>query len=70
MATSATNYSDNRNASESSEDISEFVKIGRTGRRNAIADVNASTSSADVSANSLTEMMQNISCGNNSDGKG
>jgi hypothetical protein len=70
MASVATNYSNISEVPESADEISEFVRIGRTGRRNAIADVSASTNSAEVSANSLTEMMRNVNCGTSGDGKG
>lgn len=70
MATATTNYSTNfsANESEKTDDISEFVRMGRTGRRNAIADVNTDPN-INLSPNSLTDLMRNVNCGNNAEDK-
>lgn len=41
------------------EEIKEFVRVGRTGRRNAIADVNLDPSMC-ISPASLSELMKKI----------
>lgn len=69
MATAAdSNHPEMTNQSEAKEDITEFVRIGRTGRRNAVADVNMDPNIT-VSPNSLTELMRNVNCGNNETGE-
>ena len=51
----------NSNSSTNMEDIKEFVKIGRTGRRNAVADVIADPN-LNISTVNITELMLKISC--------
>lgn len=45
------------------DDIEEFARIGRTGRRNAIADVN-NDPNLHTSPNILADMMRNVNCEN------
>jgi hypothetical protein len=59
------NKSDIAKQSDIKEDITEFVRIGRTGRRNAIADVNIDSNiNVLPNMNSLTELMRNVNCEN------
>jgi len=48
--------------SNNMDEIKEFVRLGRTGRRNAIADVNLDPNMS-VSTNTLSELMCKIDCG-------
>ena len=50
-------------STSSLDEIREFVRIGRTGRRNAIADVMLDPNANVMSANSLSELMCKIDCG-------
>lgn len=49
-------------SSTSIDEIKEFVRVGRTGRRNAIADVSLDPNASAMSANSLAELMCKIDC--------
>jgi hypothetical protein len=49
-----------------SEDVREFVKVGRTGRRNAVADV-ISDPNLNISTVNITELMMKINCGGDED---
>ena len=57
-------------STSSIDEIREFVRIGRTGRRNAIADVSIDPNANAMSANSLAELMCKIECGDDGDGDG
>ena len=48
---------------QTTDDIDEFARIGRTGRRNAIADVNTDPN-LHISPSILTDMMRNVNCDN------
>ena len=52
-----------QSSTSSLDEIREFVRIGRTGRRNAIADVMLDPNANVMSANSLSELMCKIDCG-------
>ena len=48
------------------KDLDQFVRLGRSGRRNAIADVNLDPN-INVSTTSLSELMCKIDCGSKED---
>ncbi len=50
------------------DDVKDFVKIGRTGRRNAVADVIADPN-LNISTVNLTELMMKMNCAVGEDDK-
>ena len=48
------------------DDVQEFARVGRTGRRNAVPDVNMDPN-LHLSPNVLNDMMRNIDCGSGND---
>ena len=55
-----------RSETNEMDEIKEFVKIGRTGRRNAVADV-ITDSNLNISTLDITELMQKINCNTSND---
>ena len=60
--TQASTLVDQGSGGDSKEEIREFVRVGRTGRRNAVADVNFDPN-LHVSMASLSELMCKFDCG-------
>lgn len=52
-----------KNEEKEDENLSEFVRYGRTGRRNAIADVEIDAN-VNVSTQNITELLKKIDCKN------
>lgn len=52
-----------KNEERTDENLTEFVRFGRTGRRNAIADVEIDPN-ANLSTKNITELLKKIDCKN------
>jgi hypothetical protein len=64
MDNNTANGIDDQQRDENGDEIKDFVKVGRTGRRNAISNI-ASDPNLNLTTVNITELMMKINCNNN-----